>query len=213
MMLAWVLASVMVGQLIPRVGRVRPTAVAGMAVAAGGLWLMAGMGPQTEYPVVARNLVIIGLGLGSALSSFAVAAQNAAPAHQTGVATALGTFARSMGGTVASAGLGGLLDAQLGTTAAAGVKPAMLGEALRATFLDAAKVGQLFAKAAELLHKSVVFDEGHNRLTVAGDPAEGLLGAVSFDRLGEHVEQGPSVDNTIDHLAFSQHVPTHPELP
>jgi hypothetical protein len=111
MMLAWVLASVVVGQLIARVGRVRPTAVAGMAVAACGLWLKAGIGPQTEYSVVARNLVIIGLGLGSALSSFAVAAQNAVPTHQTGVATALGTFARSMGGRVASAGLGGLLAA------------------------------------------------------------------------------------------------------
>src|SRR5258708_39089457 len=109
-----------------------------MAVAAGGLWLMAGMGPQTEYSVVARNLVIIGLGLGSALSSFAVAAQNAVPTHQTGVATALGTFARSMGGTVASAGLGGLLAAQLGTmAAAAAVEPAMLGEAPWATLLAA----------------------------------------------------------------------------
>src|SRR5258708_31648802 len=108
-----------------------------MAVAGGGLWLMAGMGPQTEYPVVARNLVIIGLGLGSALSSFVVAAQNAVPTHQTGVATALGTFARSMGGTVASAGLGGLLAAQLGTTA---VEPSVLAEALRATFLAAVTV-------------------------------------------------------------------------
>jgi EmrB/QacA subfamily drug resistance transporter len=140
MMLAWVLASVVIGQLIARVGRVRPTAIAGMAVAAVGLWLMAGMGPQTEYAVVARNLVIIGLGLGSALSSFAVAAQNAVPVHQTGVATALGTFARSMGGTIASAGLGGLLAAQLGTTA---VEPALLAEALRATFLAAVTVVSL----------------------------------------------------------------------
>jgi EmrB/QacA subfamily drug resistance transporter len=140
MMLAFVLASVVVGQLMARIGRVRPTAVAGMAVAAGGLWLMASTGPQTEYPVVARNLVIIGLGLGSALASFAVAAQNAVPVHQTGVATALGTFARSMGGTVASAGLGGLLAAQLGTTAAAAVEPAVLADALRATFLAAVTI-------------------------------------------------------------------------
>ncbi len=137
MMLAWVLASVVVGQLIARVGRVRRTAVAGMAVAACGLWLMAGMGPQTEYPVIARNLIIIGLGLGAALSSFAVAAQNAVPTNQTGVATALGTLARSMGGTVASAGLGSLLAAQLGTTP---VEPAVLAEALRATFLAAVTI-------------------------------------------------------------------------
>jgi predicted MFS family arabinose efflux permease len=137
MMLAWVVASVLVGQLIARLGQTRPTAVAGMAVAAFGLWLMAGMGPQTDYPVVARNLVIVGLGLGSALSSFAVSAQNAVPVHQTGVATALGTFARSMGGTLASAGLGGLLAAQLGTVVAASVAPDALAEALRGTFLAA----------------------------------------------------------------------------
>jgi hypothetical protein len=45
-----------------------------------------------------------------------------------------------MGGTVASAGLGGLLAAQLGTTAAAAVEPAVLAEALRATFLAAATI-------------------------------------------------------------------------
>jgi EmrB/QacA subfamily drug resistance transporter len=140
MMLAWVLASVLVGQLIARLGRTRPTAVFGMALAAGGLWLMSGMGQQTDYPVVARNLIIIGLGLGSALSSFAIAAQNAVPTHQTGVATALGTFARSMGGTVASAGLGGLLAAQLGTTAAGSVAPSVLAEALHGTFLAAVTV-------------------------------------------------------------------------
>jgi len=148
MMLAWVVASVLVGQLIARLGRTRPTAVVGMAVAAFGLWLMAGMGPETGYPVVARNLVIVGLGLGSALSSFAVSALNAVPLHQTGVATALGTFARSMGGTLASAGLGGLLAAQLGTVVAASVAPDVLAEALRGTFLAAAMVVGLGMLAA-----------------------------------------------------------------
>jgi len=42
-----------------------------------------------------------------------------------------------MGGTVASAGLGGLLAAQLGTTA---VEPAVLAQALRATFLAAVTI-------------------------------------------------------------------------
>ena len=135
MMLAWVGASIVIGQLIARMGRTRPTAVVGMAIAAFGLWLMAGMGPQTDYAVVARNLVIVGLGLGSALSSFAVSAQNAVPLQQTGVATALGTFARSMGGTLTSAALGGLLAAQLGTAAAAAVPPDLLADALRGTFL------------------------------------------------------------------------------
>ncbi len=138
MMLAWVLASVLSGQLIARIGRSRPTGVAGLAVGAVGLWLMAGMGPQTEYPVVARNLVVIGFGLGSAVAAFATAAQNAVRLDQTGVATALGTFARAMGSTLASAGLGGLLAASLATSSAAAGSG--LPAALRATFVASAVV-------------------------------------------------------------------------
>ncbi len=137
MMLAWVLASVVVGQIIARVGRTRSTAVGGMACAAFGLWLMASMNAQADYAVVARNLIVIGLGLGSALSSFAIAAQNAVPLEQTGVATALGTFARSIGSTVRSAGLGGLLAASVGTTSTTSVPPMILAGALHNTFLAA----------------------------------------------------------------------------
>ena len=140
MMIAWVLASIVVGQLIARLGHSRPTAVGGMVLAAFGLWLMASMGPQTDYAVVARNLVVIGLGLGSALSSFAIAAQNAVPVQQTGVATALGTFARAIGSTVTSAGLGGLLAASVGTTAAMTVSPLVLAVALHNAFLAAAVI-------------------------------------------------------------------------
>jgi hypothetical protein len=94
--------------------------------------------------------VVIGLGLGSALSSFAIAAQNAVPLEQTGVATALGTFARSIGSTVTSAGLGGLLAANMGTTSASSVAPPVLAAALHNTFLAAVvivAVGALTAVA------------------------------------------------------------------
>src|SRR6202035_4487251 len=47
------------------------------------------------------------------------------------------------GRQVASAGLGGLLAAQLGTTAAAVVEPAVLAEAVRATFLAAVTIVML----------------------------------------------------------------------
>jgi hypothetical protein len=125
-----------------------------MAVAAFGLWLMASMSPQTQYGVVARNLVVIGLGLGSALSSFAIAAQNAVPLEHTGVATALGTFARSIGSTVTSAGLGGLLSANIGTTSATSVPPLILAGALHDTFLAAVVIvglGALMALALKEL--------------------------------------------------------------
>ena len=123
---AFVAASVVVGQLIARIGRSRPTGVAGMALAA--------------------------VGLGAALASFVVAAQNALPIEQAGVATALNTFARAFGGTLASAALGGLLSAGVGggvQSAVAGASP--LAEALHQTFLVGAAVVALGAATSLVL--------------------------------------------------------------
>ena len=69
MRLAFVLASIIAGQILARFPRYRLVGLAGLLLAASGQLLMAGMGPQTTYPVVARNLVVIGFGLGSALAA------------------------------------------------------------------------------------------------------------------------------------------------
>src|SRR6202040_1102843 len=111
-------------------------ALAGLLLAAIGQLLMAGMGPQTTYPVVARNLVVIGFGLGSALAALVVAGQNAVPITQAGVSTSLGTFARAAGGTLGSAAFGSLLVARAGDAAA--LTPQTLAGALHDTFLTSA---------------------------------------------------------------------------
>lgn len=154
---AWVLASVVAGQVIARLGQSRPTGVAGMALGAAGLWLMAGMGPGTEYAVVARNLVVVGLGLGTALASFVVAAQNAVAIEQSGVATGLNTFGRAMGGTLASAALGGLLTASLGNAASASA----LSVALNHTFAIGGAVVGVGVIAALLLRDVPVRGRGY----------------------------------------------------
>jgi EmrB/QacA subfamily drug resistance transporter len=133
MMLAFVLASVVVGQLLARLPRYRLVGLAGLLLAAGGQLLMAGMGADTTYPVVARNLAIIGFGLGSALAAFVVASQNAVPIALMGVATALGAFARASGATLGSAGFGSLLAAR--TAGVDVLTPQTLALALHDTFL------------------------------------------------------------------------------
>jgi EmrB/QacA subfamily drug resistance transporter len=84
--LAFVLASIIAGQILARFPHYRLVALAGLLLAASGQLLMAGMGPQTTYPVVARNLVIVGFGLGSALAALVVAGQNAVPIVKVDVA-------------------------------------------------------------------------------------------------------------------------------
>jgi EmrB/QacA subfamily drug resistance transporter len=131
MMVAFVAGSVAIGQLIARLPRYRLIGMLGLLTAAGGEWLMAGMGADTTYAIVARNLVLVGFGLGGALSAFAIATQNAVPIAQMGVATALGTSGRAIGSTLSSAVFGSLLATRL---AGASMTSAILGVALRDTF-------------------------------------------------------------------------------
>ena len=151
MMLAFVAGSVLIGQLIARVPRYRTIGMLGLVFGATGAWLMGGMGPETDYPVVARNLAVVGFGLGSALSAFAIATQNAVPIAQMGVATALGTSGRAIGSTLASAGFGSLLTARLGGD---GLSPLILSAALRDTFEAAALFLLLGAVVAVLLKEA-----------------------------------------------------------
>jgi hypothetical protein len=151
MMLAFVAASVLLGQLIARVPRYRAVGVLGLLGAAAGAWLMAGMGIDTDYATVARNLVVVGFGLGGALAAFAITTQNAVPIAQMGVATALGTSGRAMGSTVASAAFGSLLAARLGTQA---LTPAVLAAALHDTFTAAGIVLCIGAMLAILVKEA-----------------------------------------------------------
>jgi len=137
MMLAFVAGSVVIGQLIARVPRYRVVGVLGLVAAATGEWLMSGMGVDTDYATVARNLVVVGFGLGTALSAFAIASQNAVDVAQMGVATGLGTSGRAIGATLGSAGFGSLLVARVGADTAS---PQVLAGALHDTFFAAVLV-------------------------------------------------------------------------
>jgi len=109
MMIAMVVTSIAGGQLIGRVGRVKGVALSGVVVSTVGLVLMSGMGPDTDYPTIVRNMVVFGLGLGATMPCFNLAAQNAVGMGQIGVATSLVQFLRSIGGTIGAAVLGTML--------------------------------------------------------------------------------------------------------
>jgi MFS family permease len=109
MMFAMIGSSILSGQLIARTGKYKLMSVVGLAVGACGMFLMAGMGPDTDYPTVVRNMVMIGLGLGPVMPVFTLTTQTAVRVDQIGVATSLTQFARSIGGTLGTALFGSLL--------------------------------------------------------------------------------------------------------
>ncbi|HLZ28401.1 MAG TPA: MFS transporter [Chloroflexota bacterium] len=136
LMLAFVAASVLCGQLIARGARSRLTALVGMLLAAAGLAGLARLGREPADAALVGALIVTGLGLGTALTSFALTALNAAPPDRTGVATGLTTTARAVGGALASAIFGAVLSAGLGTASG----PAVMAAALQTTFGTASAV-------------------------------------------------------------------------
>jgi MFS family permease len=114
MMFVMIGSSIISGQVISRTGRYKLVGLFGMTVMAGGLLLLSGMGPDTDYLTVLRNMIIVGVGIGPTMPVFTLAAQNAVDMSQLGVVTSLTQFARSIGSTVGVAVFGSLLTNRFG---------------------------------------------------------------------------------------------------
>jgi EmrB/QacA subfamily drug resistance transporter len=115
MLLGWPIASLIAGRLLLRVGYRKLARFGGLAAVAGGLMLVhAGGSAATagRAEVMAATLVI-GFGLGFLAMPSLIAVQNAAPWERRGVATSTVLFFRTIGGTVAVAAFGALLNAHL----------------------------------------------------------------------------------------------------
>src|SRR5438445_657284 len=100
LMLGAVTASIVSGQWVSRSGRVRPNAISGPIVLTAGMVLLWRMNASTTNGQAARDMVIVGIGLGLMMQVFVLAVQNAVPRARIGSATAMTQFARSIGATL-----------------------------------------------------------------------------------------------------------------
>jgi len=112
LMITMIGSSVIAGQIISRTGRYKLSGLIGMVGMTIGLYLLSGMGPNTDYLTVVRNMIIMGLGIGPTMPVFTLAAQNAVQVNQLGVVTSLTQFARSIGSTIGVALFGSVLTNQ-----------------------------------------------------------------------------------------------------
>ena len=81
----------------------------GQPLAGAGMLLLSGMGVNTDYLTVVRNMIILGFGLGVTMPVFTLAVQNAVEQRMVGVATSTVQFFRSMGGALGAAVFGSVL--------------------------------------------------------------------------------------------------------
>ena len=109
----WVLASFASGQYISRTGRYKVFPILGSLLVLAGCILLALLDADSSRIVVTLDLTVVGLGMGTMFQTFVIATQNRVDMSDIGVATAAIQFFRSMGGSLAVAGLGALLTARL----------------------------------------------------------------------------------------------------
>jgi EmrB/QacA subfamily drug resistance transporter len=110
LMLAVVTTSFLTGQLVSRTGRYRQNAVFGAFVLAIGLLLVWRMDVHTTNGQAARNMVVVGVGIGSMMQVFVISVQNAVPRTSIGAATALTQFTRAIGATLGVTVMGVILN-------------------------------------------------------------------------------------------------------
>ena len=110
LMLGAIVTSIGAGQLLSRTGKYKIIVIVGFVLSTLGAYLLSRMGVNTTWPTVARNMVIMGLGLGVAMSSFTVIVQNQYPSNRLGEVTGGLQFFRSIGSTVGLAVFGTILN-------------------------------------------------------------------------------------------------------
>jgi hypothetical protein len=105
--------------------------------------LLSQMSMDTESATLVRNMVILGLGMGTSLALYTIVVQNAFPVERLGIVTATLVFFRSIGGVVGVAVLGSVMTNHLASQLQSGLATLPPGVA--------AKLGVLAANPQALL--------------------------------------------------------------
>lgn len=173
MTIGWPISSTIAGWLLIRAGY-RPLAVAGGALSFGGVLLLATVHADSARGLLMAAMFITGLGLGLVSTPYLVAVQNAVSWDRRGVATSSVQFFRTIGGAIAVAALGALLNARMARQPGAGTDPNVAMDPDLAAGMDPAVLESVRQGLGEGLHAVYV--------GMAAVAACGLLTALAFPR-------------------------------
>ena len=93
-------ATIVSGQITSRTGKYKIFMVLGPIILAFGYMYLTNFTADTPYWQMSIGMILIGLGLGQLMQTLVMAAQNAVPASEVGVATSSATFFRQIGGSL-----------------------------------------------------------------------------------------------------------------
>jgi MFS family permease len=106
-------ASILSGRAISRLGRYKAFPIAGTATLAVGMYLLSLLTVDTPAWVASAYMVVVGVGLGLVMQVLVLVVQNDAPPQDVGVATSSATFFRGVGGAFGVAIFGTIFASRL----------------------------------------------------------------------------------------------------
>lgn len=141
LMLTLVGGSIVSGLLVSRFGKYKWLAITGSVITVGGMYMLVRLNVNSTNTDVVWAMLVLGLGLGFGMSLYTLIVQNALP-RQIGETTSALTFFRSIGGTIALAAMGSVMNAaylpaftsKLGQSLAGFPLPAAMKSALLSRF-------------------------------------------------------------------------------
>jgi MFS family permease len=181
LMLTSIVGSVVSGQLVSRLGKYKWLAILGMIISVGGTLLLARLSVTSGNTDVLIAMLVLGLGMGFGMSLYTLVVQNALPG-KIGQSTAALTFFRSIGGTIALAAMGSILNSAY--------LPAFQG-ALPSSIKQAATVSTPVAKFLGIFtNPQVLLQPGVEAQLRAGAAQQGPAGLAVFNQVIESVKVG-----------------------
>jgi len=109
-----VVASILIGQLVSRLGKWKIWMVIGSVLTIAGFALLSTIRYDTSFTLVAAYMVVIGLGLGMVMQNLTLVVQNDTPVSQLGAASANVNFFRTIAGTIGVTVMGTMLASKVG---------------------------------------------------------------------------------------------------
>jgi len=148
LMVAFVLSSNVISQIVQRNGRYKTFMLAGFIVMLAGFALLTQINIHTTLWQVSWRMFVVGLGMGPALPLLNLAMQNAVPFNQIGAATASRQFFQQLGQALGGAVFGVVLTTTLTAQMATNFTPilAEVPPALRAV-VDPAQISNSISTA------------------------------------------------------------------
>jgi len=144
MMITMIVASIIGGQIVQKLG-VKPQMIIGMVVMAAGFLLLTTMGMDTSKLTASSYMMIIGLGMGLVMPLLTLVLQETFPKSELGVVTSSSQFFRQIGGTFGMTVLGAVMNYRSG---------ALLNEELLPKLQQMpAEAGQLVAQITATIEK------------------------------------------------------------